>query len=205
MDIHNVIAFNLALAVALISPGPAFVISVQTTLSSGCKSGIWFGVGLGLMAAVWTGLALLGLETIFQIFPWAYGAVRICGAAYLIFLAIKMWLGSNERLEEKPRINQGHSFVRGLLVNALNPKSIFFAAAVLAIVFPPNMLFAENLLVVFNQFVVEVAFYAALANFIGRDKVRASYLKTKKSLDRLSSVVLGSFGLSLVAERYTDS
>ena len=180
------------------------MISVQTTLSSGTKSGVWFGVGLGLMAAVWTGLALLGLETVFQVFPWAYGAVRICAAAYLIYLAINMWLGSNRKLEERSSINQSHSFIRGLMVNALNPKSILFAAAVLAIVFPPNMLFAEHLLVVFNQFLVEVAFYAALAYFIGREKIRTAYIKLKRFIDRFSSVVLGSFGLSLVAERYLD-
>jgi len=203
MNLEHIIAFNLALAVALISPGPAFLISIQTTLSSGQKSGVWFGAGLGLMAAVWTGLALLGLEAVFQVFPWAYGTVRTLGALYLISVAIKIWRGSGEALQESQNQTQGHALFRGIMVNALNPKSILFAAALLAIVFPPNMLFVENMFVVVNQFVVEFLFYAVLAYTMSRERIRSSYLRLKKYTDRVASLVLAGFGLSLVADRYS--
>jgi len=178
---------------------------MQTTLASGSKAGVWFGVGLGLMAAVWTGLALLGLEAIFHVFPWAYGTIKIFGAVYLLYLAIKMWQGSKQALAESDHHNQQHAFVHGILVNALNPKSIFFAAAVLAVVFPPNMHLLESLLVVFNQFIVEVAFYALLAHVMGREAIRSTYIKLKRALDRCASLVLGGFGLSLIVDRYVDS
>jgi len=157
------------------------------------------------MAAVWTGLALLGLETVFHVFPWAYGTVKTLGAMYLLFLAINMWRGSEKKLGEGKDYNQGHNFMRGVMLNALNPKSIFFAAAVLAIVFPPNMLLAENMLVVLNQFLVESLFYSLLAFTISRQRIRENYIKLKKTIDRLASIVLGGFGLSLVADRYSNS
>lgn len=205
METGNFIAFNFALIVALVSPGPAFIISVQTTLSSGTKSGIWFGLGLGLMAAIWTGMALLGLETIFHLFPWAYGVIRTFGAVYLIYLAIKMWLGSGDALKEVVADHKKkYSFAKGVAVNALNPKSFLFAAAILALIFPPDMALVENLLVVLNQFVVEVVFYALLACFMGREVARSSYIKLKKKIDRISSVVLGGFGLRLLVERYSN-
>jgi len=205
MNLEHIIAFNFALCVALISPGPAFVIAIQTTLSSGQKSGMWFGAGLGLMAAAWTGMALVGLEAVFHLFPWAYGTIRIVGALYLLYIAIKIWLGSGRALEESQIHRQGHSFVRGVMINALNPKSIFFAAAVLAIVFPPNMRLVENVIVVFNQFVVESMFYAILAYVINRERIRSNYIKFRKYIDRTAAIVLGGFGLSLVVDRYSSS
>jgi len=157
------------------------------------------------MAAVWTGLALLGLEAVFLVVPWAYGTVRILGAGYLIYIAIKMWRGSRQELAQISMGNQGQSFFRGVMVNALNPKSVLFAAAMLAIIFPPDMHLSENLFVVLNQFLVEVSFYVLLAYVMSREGIRYSYIKLKKYLDRVASVVLGSFGLSLVTDRYASS
>ena len=205
MDSEHIVAFNLALAVALISPGPAFVMSIQTTLSSGRKSGVHFGIGLGLMAAVWTALALLGLEAVFLVFPWAYGLVKTMGALYLLYIAVKIWKNSVQSLTAGSNQNLSRSFVRGVLVNALNPKSVLFAAAVLVIVFPPKLLFKENVFIVLNHFVVEVIFYSIFAYVMSRQNIREKYIGLKKYLDRISSVVIGGFGLNLLCERYASS
>lgn len=205
MDLEHIVAFNLALVLALISPGPAFVMSIQTTLSSGRKSGVHFGVGLGLMAAVWTSLALVGLEAVFLVFPWAYGLIKTIGAIYLLYIAATIWRNSAQKLTVDSNQNTAKSFVRGVLVNALNPKSVLFAAAVLIVVFPPNMLFNENAFVVLNHFLVEVVFYSTLACIMSRQTVREKYISLKLYLDRISSVALGGFGLSLLSERYTSS
>jgi threonine/homoserine/homoserine lactone efflux protein len=205
LDLEHIVAFNLALVLALISPGPAFVMSIQTTLSSGRKSGVHFGVGLGLMAAVWTSLALVGLEAVFLVFPWAYGLIKTIGAIYLLYIAATIWRNSAQKLTVDSNQNTAKSFVRGVLVNALNPKSVLFAAAVLIVVFPPNMLFNENAFVVLNHFLVEVVFYSTLACIMSRQTVREKYISLKLYLDRISSVALGGFGLSLLSERYTSS
>ncbi len=84
MTIEHLIAFNIALLAAIASPGPALLVAIQTTLSSGRASGIAIGCGMGLMAAVWTLMALLGLEAVFQFVPWAYALVRTIGACYLL-------------------------------------------------------------------------------------------------------------------------
>ena len=81
MTIEHLIAFNLALLAAIASPRPALLMAVRTALSAGRRAGIAMGCGLGLMAAAWTLMALLGLEAIFRLFPWAYGGpATICVA-----------------------------------------------------------------------------------------------------------------------------
>ena len=123
MTVEQLIAFNLALLVAIASPGPALLIAIQTTLSSGRVGGIAVGCGLGLMASLWTLMALLGLETVFRMFPWAYAGARVLGALYLIFIAWRMWRGAREKIASEARPGR-HLFRQGLLINALNPKSV---------------------------------------------------------------------------------
>ncbi len=96
MTIEHLIAFNIALLAAIASPGPAFLIAVKTTLGAGRPAGMAIGFGLGAMAAIWTLMALLGLEGIFQLVPWAYTSAKVAGALYLIYIA---W-NTLERREE---------------------------------------------------------------------------------------------------------
>ena len=79
MELGHIIAFNLTLLASMASPGPALLLALKTTLTSGRMAGIITGLGLGTMAALWTGLALLGLEGVFQLFPWAYALLKRAG------------------------------------------------------------------------------------------------------------------------------
>ena len=200
MTIEHLIAFNIALFAAIASPGPALLVAIQTTLKSGRRSGIAIGCGLGLIAAVWTLMALLGLEAIFQLVPWAYAFVRIVGACYLIYLAWGMWRGARDKLEPAARPAR-HAFRQGVLINLTNPKSVLFAAAVLIVIFPAGMSPVENALVVINHLVIEILFYTALAIGMSTSAVSSAYLKARVYIDRAASIVLGALGLRLLVGR----
>ena len=83
MQTDHILAFNAALLIALISPGPAFLLVLRTGVSCGKSAGLALGAGQGVAAAFWTLAALAGLEGVFHLFPWAYSAVKIVGAARL--------------------------------------------------------------------------------------------------------------------------
>ena len=91
MQIDHILAFNAALLIALISPGPAFLLVLRTGVSCGKSAGLALGAGQGVAAAFWTLAALAGLEGVFHLFPWAYSAVKIVGALYLMYLAWRLW------------------------------------------------------------------------------------------------------------------
>lgn len=198
MTFENLIAFNLALVVAVASPGPALLIAIRTTLASGRKSGVIKGCGLGLMAATWTLMALLGLETVFTLFPLAYTTAKVAGAAYLLYLAVKIWRGAKETITAKAQpVN--NAFRQGIFLNLLNPKSVLFSAAVLVVIFPANMGITDNAVVVLNHFAIEMIFYTLLALAMSTDAVSKRYLKAKTYMDRLASLVIGALGLKILA------
>lgn len=200
MTIEHLIAFNIALFAAIASPGPALLVAIQTTLKSGRVSGIAIGGGLGLMAAAWTMMALLGLEAVFQIVPWAYAAARIVGAVYLLYIAWGMWQGARSKLEQTIRPAR-HAFQQGVLINVTNPKSVLFAAAVLIVIFPAEMTLFENAVVVLNHLVIELLFYTALAVGVSTEAVSRMYLRAKVYIDRVAAVVLGALGIRLLLGR----
>ncbi len=138
MTIDQIIAFNVVLMAAILSPGPAFLLLIRTALAEGRRAGIATGVGLAAMASVWTLSALLGLDALFTLVPWLYTFVKFAGACYLLYLAYKTWRTARVPLQSDVRPAR-HAFREGVLVNALNPKSVMFAAAVLVVVFPAEI------------------------------------------------------------------
>lgn len=197
MSIEHLISFNIALFVALVSPGPAMLVVVQTSLSTGRQAGIFAGCGLGLMAATWTMLALLGLDAIFKIFPWFYTTARFIGGIYLIYVAWKMWLGSRDEVKVKSETVR-RSFRQGVTINMLNPKSVLFAAAVLVVIFPSNMTLFENAVIVLNQLAMEILFYALLATAMNAQGIKKRYLDAKIYIDRTASFILATLGLRIL-------
>lgn len=197
MSIEDLVAFNLALVVAIASPGPALLVAIQTTLSSGRKAGIATGCGLGLMAATWTMLALFGLEAIFRLVPWVYTTTKAIGMIYLFYIAWSMWAGARENVVPTS-MTARNSFVRGVMVNALNPKSVLFAGAVLVVIFPKNLTITENAAIVFNHLVIEYIFYSILAICMGSQIARDAYLGARVFIDRTASLILGALGLRLL-------
>ncbi|MDE2662508.1 MAG: LysE family transporter [Gemmatimonadota bacterium] len=190
----QLLAFNVALLFAIASPGPALLVAVQTTLRSGRAAGIAVGAGLGAMAATWTLLAAGGLGLIFERLPWLYGSMRTAGALYLFYLAYRMWTNAAKPPQARSAPNR-QAFLRGVLINLSNPKSVLFAAAVIVAVFPAGLSPANGLVIVANHLLVEIVFYTTLAFCMSTQAVAARYMRARLYLDRASASILGALGL----------
>ena len=200
MTFEHLIAFNAVLIISILSPGAAFLMAVRSSVSNGRRAGIATGLGLGVMACLWTLAALLGMDALFALFPWAFAALKIGGAVYLIYLAIKTWRSASAQLSDAPKA-QGRAFVGGFLVNLGNPKSVLFAAAVLVVVFPPNLTGTEIAFVTLNHLALEILFYTACAFVLTAPAARSRFLRAKPLIDRAAAVLLGGLGLKLLLQR----
>ena len=200
MTFEHLIAFNAVLIVSILSPGAAFLMAVRSTVANGRRVGIATGLGLGIMASLWTLAALLGMDAVFTLFPWAFAALKIGGAAYLIYLAIKTWRSASTPLGNAPKA-QGRAFIDGFLVNLGNPKSVLFAAAVLVVVFPANLTATEIALITLNHLTLEILFYTACAFILSAPVARARFIRIKPVIDRSAAVLLGGLGLKLLLQR----
>ena len=193
----HLVAFNAALLVAVAAPGPAFLVCVQSALRGGFREGALAGLGLALVAGLWTLAALLGLELLFETLPAAYAALRIGGAIVLLWIAWRTWQGARAPVAAAPASGR-RAFARGALLNLGNPKSILFSAGVLLIIVPPDLAVAEMALVTLNHVALEAAFYAGVAALMSSDAVRLRYLAARPTIMRITALVLGGLGLRLL-------
>lgn len=196
----HLLAFNAALLAAMAVPGPALLFALRQSVAGGLRTGIATGAGLGLVAALWTGTALLGLGAVFALVPWAYLALKLVGALYLLWIAVTLW-----RDARKPVADTAHpgarAFLGGALVNLANPKSVLFAASVLVVIFPQDMTLADKALIVLDHFVIELSVYSGFAALLSSPPARAGYLRLKPVIDRIAAVILGALGLRLLLDR----
>lgn len=179
------------------------LLAMRNTLTGGLGAGIATGAGLGLIAACWTLAALTGLSALFALAPWAFGAMKLAGALYLIWIAFHLWRDAGAPLGEgrAGRRRWGRAFVSGMLVNLGNPKSVLFAGAVLVVIFPAGLGLRDGAMVIAAHFLLELLGYALIALTLSHPAARAGYLRAKLWIDRIAGVVLGALGLRLLLSR----
>lgn len=200
MELGHLIAFNVALLAAMASPGPALLLALRISITSGTLSGMSAGAGLALMASLWTLAALLGLDVVFALFPWAFALLKTLGAIYLLYIAWGMWRDASKPLSVSQAPVQ-QAFRSGFMVNLGNPKSVLFASAVLLVIFPSDMSVSENLAIWLNHLLVEFVVYSGFAYLLSTRPARDGYLKAKPLLDRLAAGIMGVLGLRLLISR----
>lgn len=203
MEWTHVMAFNVTLLAAIASPGPSLLYLSRTAMVHGRKAGILAALGLAVMAALWTGAALLGLQVLFELFPWAFWGLKLAGGLYLIWIAYSTWRDAGAPIGAAPEISGRRAFVGGLLVNLSNPKSILFAGAVIVAIFPADLAMPDKALIFANHLVVETIVQPALAVLLSTAAVRQRYLSAKSVLDRIAGTIMGGLGLRLILDRST--
>lgn len=131
-------AFAGVMAVGQFSPGPDMILLTRTALAEGAKSGAVMAFGIVTGLAVHTSIAVAGLAVAFERSPGLRKAVAWGAAAYLSWLAwslIRAALAAPATADGAD-LQQGfpkrNPYVRGLICNLLNPKAVFFLAAVCA-------------------------------------------------------------------------
>jgi threonine/homoserine/homoserine lactone efflux protein len=128
--------FAVAALAILLIPGPAVTYVVARSVDQGRAAGLASVGGLGLGTMVHVLAAAVGLSAILASSARAFEAVKLLGAAYLIFLGIRTILRRDEDPTTRPAPADGdgtlgRSFRQGVVVNVLNPKTALFFLAFL--------------------------------------------------------------------------
>jgi threonine/homoserine/homoserine lactone efflux protein len=126
LDAHRFILFLAAAIVLAVTPGPGIFYVLARTLAGGRREGFQssFGTFFGGLFHVFA--AALGVSAILAASAVAFHTVKYAGAAYLVFLGIKMIRSRNAELPTQTSAPQGSAFRQGILTEALNPKTALF-------------------------------------------------------------------------------
>jgi len=127
--------FGLFLAAAILlnlTPGPDTVYILGRSIAQGREAGIASALGISLGSIFHTCAAALGLSAVLATSAVAFGAIKLLGGAYLIFLGLKMFFEQSGQLSLPSNFRRrttAAAFRQGVLTNVLNPKvALFFLA-----------------------------------------------------------------------------
>jgi RhtB (resistance to homoserine/threonine) family protein len=188
---------------AAASPGPSFVLVVQTSAVAGRRSGLLAAFAMMVGAVAWAMAALFGLQALFARFEWLYLAFQIGGALYLLYLAFMLWRHARDPLPEIPvgaagRMTGWQGFMRALLLQLSNPKIMVFFGSIFLSLLPQNPPTWVEVAVLVIVAVNEFTWYALLSLLFSGSPARAFYRRAKVWLDRVMGAALAMLGVRLV-------
>jgi threonine/homoserine/homoserine lactone efflux protein len=135
IDQHLLMAFTLTTIIAMIAPGPDMLFVLGCGMRGGPRAGLLATAGVATSETVHVAVAAAGLAALFAAVPVAFMVVRIGGAAYLIYLGIRLIRHRKDSQSEAPAHSGGMSgrraYLTGLTTNLLNPKMVTFTIAFL--------------------------------------------------------------------------
>ncbi len=191
------LGFALASAVAVAIPGPVVVFVLARAAAGGWRAALPIVGGVVLGDAVAMSLSLIGLGALLAASATAFTVLKWAGAAYLVWLGIKLWRAPVEAPAALPATR---AFRDAFIVTVLNPKSIGFFVAFIPQFLRPDAAFAPQALVLLVTFVaiggVNVMLYAALAARL-REQVRRPQVRAW--FNRAGGTALIGAGLATAA------
>jgi threonine/homoserine/homoserine lactone efflux protein len=195
--------FLVVAAVVICTPGQDTGLTIRNALAGGRRSGLATALGVASGQAVWTVAAAAGLVALLRASQPAFTALRLVGAAYLVFLGLQSLVAAARR-RHRPhapaaaRSTPGGSLRQGLLSNLANPKmAVFFTSLLPQFGTSLAALLAFGLLFSLLTGVWLTAYAVAAARARGllqRERIR-------RTLDAVTGAVLVALGLRVAAAR----
>jgi threonine/homoserine/homoserine lactone efflux protein len=200
-----VVAILGAVLVGVISPGPSFVLVARTAVAVSRSDGIAAALGMGLGGLIFAAAALLGLQAVLTAVPSLHLGLKIAGAAYLIYLAVRLWRGAGAPIAAADvapdRIgNWRRSLVLGLATQLSNPKTAMVYASIFTALMPADQPEWLGWLVLPSIFAIEAGWYAIVAMAFSSERPRRGYLRSKRWIDRAAGAVMGLLAAKLIWE-----
>lgn len=172
MSFDTWVLYALAILILTASPGPSVLLCASKSVSTGLTSARFAALGSVAAISIVLTLSFTGLGVLLASSNVAFTFIKWIGAAYLIYLGIKILCSAEESYEvecqsDKHVSNKNH-FLSGFIVGASNPKAIvFFTALFPQFIEPTAALFPQYLIFAFTFMVLELGwllFYAHLAH-----------------------------------------
>lgn len=188
---------------AIASPGPTLAVVTSYSLRGDRRSGLLLALGVVLATLTWASLAAAGLGGMMARFPVIYRSLQIAGAAYLIYLGVRLLLAVMRPRDlpasaTRPTAASGWAALRaGFITNIANPKVVAYYASLFGVMIPsgaPGWVFWAAAA---TAMVVSAMWWACVSLFFSIPVVSQAYERIKPKVDIVMGVILILLGLRL--------
>jgi threonine/homoserine/homoserine lactone efflux protein len=200
---ENYLLFTLIATVTILSPGPGVLLTLTNSIRYGFFGAIGGIVGIAFGTFIVAGLSATSVGVILATSAMAFMVMKYIGAAYLIYLGIKLWRSPITKLDTSSRTagNIKVQFLEGLTIQLTNPKAVFFFMSI----FPQFVDFSSSQYV--SKFLMLVVTYSSLnllIHFLYAYLARSArnWLSTEKGgriVNRAGGGIFVLFGIGLAS------
>ena len=192
--------------VAAVSPGPNFLLTAQIAAAQSRTRGLAAVAGIALATAVWGVCGLLGVQALFTAAPWAYVALKIAGALYLVLMGLRLIANARRRAQATADLRgalptPARAFWVGLVTSLANPRSALSVASLFAAALPPDPAPAIGITAIVLMIAISAAWYAFVVYLFASGIVANTYARLRHWVDRVAGCILVLFGVKLAMER----
>jgi threonine efflux protein len=191
--------------IALMSPGPDFFFVSQTAVSRSRHEAMAGVVGITLGVAMWSALALLGLQLLLHRLIWLERLITIGGGFYLCWMGVKMLRGAlakpkGSAAEPVVQVYAGalRSLRNGLFTNLANPKVVIYFGSIFS-AFVGQGVSSTARWGLWALVVVEtLLWFSFVAGCFALPVMRRGYLRISRWIDGCAGAIFMLFGLHLI-------
>lgn len=204
--------FVVAVVLISASPGPATALILRRAALHGYRGALPTVLGLEAGLYTWALLAAAGFAALVAASEVAFLVLRVIGAAVLVVLGVKAWLGVWRREHGGPEEADAvsarargwwRSFAEAVMVSLANPKAAVFMIVFYPQFVPPDRpLFATTALLAAAQVLLETAMYLTLAAGVAKAGGWFRQTKIRRRLDAVTGTVLVGLGARVAASNH---
>ncbi len=203
---ENWVLLVAVFSMAVMSPGPDFVMAVRNSVLYSRMAGIYTAIGFGLGVAIHVVYCLAGLALVISQSILLFTIIKFIGAGYLFYVgyhALKSkgfdMDGNNPAATQTTKsMSNLDALKSGFITNLFNPKATLFFLALFTQILSPDIAMAEKVIFGLTCIVMTIVWFSGVAVVLTTPKIRASFLKASKWIDRVCGVLFIALGLKLI-------
>jgi threonine/homoserine/homoserine lactone efflux protein len=184
---YDIIPVLTVFTLAIVSPGPNFILVTKVALSDSRRAGLYTAFGVACGSGLFAFAGMTGLLLLITSIPHFHALMRVLGGGYLCWLGLNMlW---HWRRVAKPANtdillpDQGLASVMawriGLLTNLTNPKAWAFYLSLFSLVMQPGTAVSVKILLNLAMFAISFGWYAIVVLLISDRRVQPRFLRAQ--------------------------
>lgn len=203
LDFGLITAVGLIHLVALVSPGPDFVVACRNSLLYSRTIGIYTAVGFGLGICVHISYAVFGLSWLIANNELIFTVIQYLGAFYLILIGIQSLRSFQSQIgQETPaassRISPFRAVRIGFITNVLNPKATLFFLSLFSTMLNPTVGELTLIVIAVLLVVTTILWFSLVALLISHPRFTAVLKRYEKTVHQLFGVLLIGIGVIIL-------
>lgn len=187
---------------AVISPGPDFLMIVRNSLVYSRRTGIFSAIGLGFGIMVHIAYSLVGIGLLISQSIVLFNVIKFLGAGYLIYIGVMSLISKSSNLdvkgeEQKKDISPFAALRIGFITNVTNPKATLFFLSLFTLVINPETSMYIKLIMGIEMVVVTSLWFAFVAYLISHQLIKSQVGKVQHFAEKFIGVVLIGLGIKV--------